>query len=196
MNSSPLSPLSSADIFSPSPIRMSSKLSAPGSSQIFLSSDKLSVLVNRAVSEALATQEIKRYHSSFPKLPKLKSLPTVWLTALDIGKAFVPKPPYFNGDKKQFLGWWRQLILHLSSYQETPNDMQKIMIALSLMKGRSAEYFTNMFTDAYNLETYSFEEFKWNLSMTFQLADICRKAEQELASLRQKSGELIEEFIL
>ena len=32
--------------------------------------------------------------------------------------------------------------------------------------------------------------------MTFQLADICRKAKQELAGLRQKSSKLIEEFIL
>ena len=53
-----------------------------------------------------------------------------------------------------------------------------------------------MFMDAHNLETYSFEEFKWNLSMTFQPANIHRKAEQELASLRQKSGKLIKEFIL
>ena len=50
--------------------------------------------------------------------------------------------------------------------------------------------------DAHNLKTYSFEEFKWNLSVTFQQADICRKAKQELTSLRQKSGKTIEEFIL
>ena len=74
--------------------------------------------------------------------------------------------------------------------------MQKIMIALLLMKGRSAEQFANMFVDSHNLEDYSFEEFKWNLSVTFQLADIQRKAEQELANLRQKTNEAIEEFIL
>ena len=50
--------------------------------------------------------------------------------------------------------------------------------------------------DAHNLETYSFKEFKWNLSMMFQLADIRRKAKQELARLRQKSAKPIEEFIL
>ena len=64
------------------------------------------------------------------------------------------------------------------------------------MKGGSAECFANMFTDVHNLETYSFDKFKWNLLTTFHLANICRKAEQELASLRQKLGELIEEFIL
>ena len=53
-----------------------------------------------------------------------------------------------------------------------------------------------MFVDSHNLEEYSFKEFKWNLSVTFQLADIRRKAEQELAGLRQKSNEAIEEFIL
>ena len=154
------------------------------------------MLVNKAVSEALTAQEVKKYNTSFPKLLKLKSPPAVQLFALDIGNAFVPKPPYFNGDKKQFLGWWRQLILHLSSYRETPNDMQKIMIALSLMKGGSTEQFTNMFMDTHNFETYSFKEFKQNLSITFQPADIHRKAKQDLTSLRQKSGESIEEFIL
>ena len=53
-----------------------------------------------------------------------------------------------------------------------------------------------MFVDSYNLEDYSFEEFKWNLLVMFQLADIRRKAEQELVNLRQKSNEAIEEFIL
>ena len=73
--------------------------------------------------------------------------------------------------------------------------MQKIMIALLLMKGRLAEQFANMFVDIHNFEDYSFEEFKQNLSVMFQLADIRRKAEQELAGLRQKSNKGIEEFI-
>ena len=70
------------------------------------------------------------------------------------------------------------------------------MIALLLMKGGSIEQFTNMFLDSHNLKMYSFEEFKQNLSMTFQPADICRKAKQELANLRQKSTELIKDFLL
>ena len=49
--------------------------------------------------------------------------------------------------------------------------------------------------DTHDLKSYSFEEFKQNLLMMFQLADIRRKAEQKLASLRQKSGKSIEEFI-
>ena len=53
-----------------------------------------------------------------------------------------------------------------------------------------------MFVDSYNLEDYSFKEFKWNLSVMFQLANIRRKAKQELANLRQKSNEAIKEFIL
>ena len=160
MNSPPPSPVSSTNTFPPSPIRMSGEPSGPSFGQITLSLDKLSALVNKAVSKALATQETKRYNSSFPELPKLKSLPTVWLTILDIRKAFVSKPPYFNRDKKKSFGWWRQLILHLGSYWETPNNIQKIMIALSLMKGGSTEQFANMFTDAHNLKEYSFEEFK------------------------------------
>ena len=52
-----------------------------------------------------------------------------------------------------------------------------------------------MFMDTHDLKSYSFEEFKQNLLMMFQLADIRRKAEQKLASLRQKSGKSIEEFI-
>ena len=70
------------------------------------------------------------------------------------------------------------------------------MIALLLMKGGLAERFTNMFVDSHNLEDYSFKEFKWNLSVMFQPADIRRKAKQELANLRQKSNKAIEEFIL
>ena len=53
-----------------------------------------------------------------------------------------------------------------------------------------------MFVDSHNLKDYSFEEFKRNLSVTFQPADIRRKAEQELAGLRQKPNEAIKEFIL
>ena len=170
--------------------------SPSGSGQVTLSPGKLTMLINKAISEALAAQEAKRYTAAFPKLPKLKSPPAVRSSILDIGKLFVPKPPYFDGNKKEFLGWWRQLALHLGGYQQTPSDMQKIMIALSLMKGGSAERFANMFVDSHNLEDYSFEEFKRNLSVTFQLADIRRKAEQELAGLRQKSNEAIEEFIL
>ena len=97
------------------------------------------MLINKAVSEALAVQEAKRYTAAFPELPKLKSPPTVRSSTLDIGKSFVPKLPYFDSNKKEFLGWWRQLALHLGDYQQTPSDMQKIMITLSLMKGRSAE---------------------------------------------------------
>ena len=187
--------MSSANTFPPSPKRMSGK-SPSGSSQITLSPGELTMLINKAVSEALAAQEAKRYTTTFPKLPKLKSPPAVWSSAPDIRKSFIPKPPYFNGNKKEFLSWWRQLALHLGGYQQTPSNMQKIMIALSLMKGGLAERFANMFVDSHNLKEYSFEEFKRNLSVMFQPADIRRKAEQELAGLRQKSNEAIEEFIL
>ena len=194
-NSSPPSPTSSTDTFPPSPKRMSGK-SPSGSSQVTLSPGELTMLINKAVSEALAAQEAKKYTAAFPELPKLKSPPAVRSSAPDIGKSFVPKLPYFDGNKKEFLGWWRQLALHLGGYQQTPSDMQKIMIALSLMKGGSAKQFANMFVDSHNLEEYSFKEFKWNLSVTFQPADIRRKAKQELASLRQKSNKAIKEFIL
>ena len=70
------------------------------------------------------------------------------------------------------------------------------MIVLLLMKGRSAKQFTNMFMDSHNLNEYSFKEFKWNLSVMFQPADIWRKSGQELANLRQKSTESIKDFIL
>ena len=118
------------------------------------------MLINKAVSDALLTQKTKRYTTTFPELPKHKSPPAVQLSTLDIGKSFIPKLPYFNGNKKEFLSWWRQLALHLGGYQQTLNDMQKIMIALSLMKGRLAKQFTNMFVDAHDLKKYTFEEFK------------------------------------
>ena len=194
-NSPPLSPTSSNNTFPPSPKRMLGK-SPSGSGQVTLSPGELTALINKAVSEALAAQEAKRYTTAFPELPKLKSPPAVQSSAPDIRKSFVPKLPYFDGNKKEFLSWWRQLALHLGGYQQTPSDMQKIMITLSLMKGRLAERFTNMFVDSHNLEEYSFKEFKRNLSVTFQPANIRRKAEQELAGLRQKSNEVIEEFIL
>ena len=174
---------------------MSGEPSPSGSSQITLSPSELSALVNKAVSKTLAAQEAKKYTTAFSELPKLKSPPVVQHSAPDIGKSFIPKLPYFDGNKKEFLSWWRQLALHLGGYQQTPNDMQKIMIALLLMKGRLAEQFANMFVDTHNFEDYSFEEFKQNLSVMFQLADIKRKAKQELAGLRQKSNEGIEEFI-
>ena len=138
-HTSPPLPMSSTDTFPPSPKRMSSKSAPSGSGQITLSPGKLSTLINKAVSKALAAQEAKRYTTTFPELPKLKSPPTVQSSAPDIGKSFIPKLPYFDGNKKEFLGWWRQLALHLGGYQQTPNDMQKIMIALSLMKGGSAK---------------------------------------------------------
>ena len=70
------------------------------------------------------------------------------------------------------------------------------MIGLSLMKGGSAKWFANMFMDAHDLKKYAIKEFKGNLSVTFQPADIQRKAKQELTGLRQKSAKPIEEFIL
>ena len=194
MNSPPPSPTSSADTFPPSPKRISGEPS--GSDQITLSCDELSMLINKAIFDALVAQEAKKYTTAFPELPKLKSPPAVQLSALDIGKSFIPKPPYFNGNKKEFLSWWRQLALHLRGYQQTPNDMQKIMITLSLMKSGLVKQFANMFVDSHNLKEYSFEEFKWNLSVMFQPANIQRKAKQELVNLRQKSNEVIEEFIL
>ena len=187
--------MSSANTFSPSPKRMLGE-SPSGSSQFTLSPGELTALINKAISEALAAQEAKRYTAAFPELPKLKSPPAVWSSTPDIGKSFIPKLPYFDGNKKEFLGWWRQLALHLGGYQQTPSDMQKIMITLSLMKDGSAEQFANMFMDSHNLEEYSFKEFKRNLSVMFQPANIRRKAKQELASLRQKSNKAIEEFIL
>ena len=175
---------------------MSGEPSTSGSGQISLSCNELSLLINKAVFNVLLAQETKRYTSAFSELPKLKSSPAVWFSALDIRKSFVSKLPYFDGNKKEFLSWWRQLALHLGGYQQTPSDMQKITIALSLIKGELAEQFANMSMDAHDLETYKFKEFKWNLLTMFQLADIQRKAKQELASLRQKSGESIKEFIL
>ena len=53
-----------------------------------------------------------------------------------------------------------------------------------------------MFVNSHNLEEYSFEEFKRNLLVTSQLANIHRKAEQELTGLREKSAKSIKEFIL
>ena len=136
--SAPPLPTSSTDTFPPSPKRMSGE-SPSGSGQVTLSPGELTALINKAVSEALVAQEAKRYTAAFPELPKLKSPPAVRSSAPDIGKSFVPKPLYFDGNKKEFLGWWRQLALHLGGYQQTLSDMQKIMIALSLMKGRSAK---------------------------------------------------------
>ena len=130
MNSPPFSPTSSTNTFLPFPIRMSSKPSASGSGQISLPCDELSMLINKAISDALLAQETKKYTSTFPELPKLKSPPTVQLSAPDIGKSFISKPLYFDGNKKEFLGWWRQLALHLRGYQQIPNDMQKIIITL------------------------------------------------------------------
>ena len=196
MNSPPSLPMSSTNTFPPSPKRMSGKPSPSGSGYITLSPGELSTLINKAISEALAIQEAKWYTATFPELPKLKSPPAVRSSTPDIRKSFIPKPLYFDSNKKEFLGWWRQLALHLGGYQQTSSDMQKIMITLSLMKGGLAERFANMFVNSHNLEEYSFEEFKQNLLMMFQLADIRRKAEQELAGLRQKSNKAIEEFIL
>ena len=154
--------------------------------QISLSLNELSALITKTVANAISAHEAKKIIMSFPELSKLKSLLAVWLATLDIGKLFIPHLLYFNGNKKEFLGWWGQVILHLGGYKETPNDTQKIMIVLLLMKGRSAVKFASMFVDMYNLNQYLFKEFKRNLSITFQPANICHEAEQELATLQQK----------
>ena len=79
---------------------MSGKPTSSSSSQITLSPRELSTLVNKAVSEVLATQEAKKYTATFPELPKLKSPSAVWPFAPDISKSFVPKPLYFDSNKK------------------------------------------------------------------------------------------------
>ena len=162
MHSNPPFPTDSTNTFPPSPKRMLGEPSDydSASGQISLSPDELSALITKAVADVISAHDAKKAITSFSELPKLKSLPTVHLTTPDIGKSFVPKLPYFNGNKKEFLGWWRQVVLHLGGYKEIPNDMQKIMIVLSLMKGGSAERFANMFIDTHDLNWYSFEEFK------------------------------------
>ena len=71
-----------------------------------------------------------------------------------------------------------------------------MIVLLLMMKGGSIKRFANMFMDFHDLDQYSFKEFKRDLSVTFQPANIYQKAKQELATLRQKSMKSIEEFLL
>ncbi|TFK65336.1 hypothetical protein BDN72DRAFT_739695, partial [Pluteus cervinus] len=72
-------------------------------------------------------------------------------------------PGIFNGDKNEFPTWYRNLKSWLLTNEKAiPGDDQKILAALSRIRGGNAGVWANMMTDRY-LER---ERWSWNIFTT------------------------------
>ena len=94
--------------------------------------------------------------------------------------------------------WWRNITLHIVGFEVAPNSHQKILITLSTMTEGSAATFTNNFMRAHGsrLAYYGFEEFTRMLAMHFTPADIKRKAQTALATIKQHAHESVKAFMI
>ena len=66
-----------------------------------------------------------------------------------IRKSIAAKPEMFDSSKEKFLQWWRTMVFYLMGFENTPNDVQQIMIVLSYMRGDNA---AGRFADLYTQE--------------------------------------------
>ena len=89
------------------------------------------------------------------------------------------------------------MTLHIAGFEVAPNSHQKILITLSTMTEGSAAAFANNFMRAHGsrLAYYGFEEFTRMLAMHFAPADIKRKVQAALATIKQHAHESVEAFV-
>ena len=81
----------------------------------------------------------------------------------------------YDRNKEKFLQWWRTLLFYLMGFENTPTDEQKIMIAISYMRGDNmAGRFTDLYAQEvdFDTDTQMFEEFAKKVGKTFLLEEI------------------------
>ena len=169
-----------------------------GSGQITISAEQLNAIITNAVAAALQTTQSIQPQVTMPEIPKLITVQGLETSAPKIRKSFVPKPKGFDGSQKKFETWWRNIMLHIAGFEAAPNSHQKILIVLSMMTKGLAATFTNNFMRAHGsrLAYYSFEEFTRMLAMHFAPANIKRKAQTALATIKQHAHESVEAFVI
>ena len=133
-----------------------------------------------------------------PEISKLITAQGLGKDMPKVGKLFGPKPEGFDGSQKKFEMWWRNITLHIVGFEVAPNSHQKILITLSTVMEGSAATFTNNFMRAHGsrLAYYSFEEFTRMLAMHFTPADIKRKAQTALTTIKQHAHKSVEAFMI
>ena len=179
-------------LFDPEPLAESSS-----SSQITISMEQLNSIITNAVVAALQTAQ-SQPQVTMPEIPKLITAQGLAEDAPKVGKSFVPKPEGFDSSQKKFEMWWQNIMLHIAGFEVAPNSHQKILITLSTMTEGSVAAFTNNFMRAHGsrLAYYGFEEFTRMLAMHFASADIKRKAQTALATIKQHAHESVEAFVI
>ena len=135
---------------------------------------------------------------TMPEIPKLITAQGLGEDAPKVGKSFVPKSEGFNGSQKKFEMWWQNIMLHIAGFEVAPNSHQKILIVLSTMTEGLVAAFANNFIRAHGsrLAYYGFEEFTRMLAMHFTPADIKRKAQTALTTIKQHTHENVEAFVI
>ena len=170
---------------------------SPSSSQITISMEQLNSIITNAVVAALQTTQ-SQPQVTMPEIPKLITVQGLGKDVPKVGKSFVPKPEGFNGSQKKFETWWQNITLHIVGFEVAPNSHQKILITLSTMMEGSAAAFANNFMRAHGsrLAYYSFEEFTRMLAMHFAPADIKRKVQTALTTIKQHAHKSVEAFMI
>ena len=179
-------------LFDPEPSAESS-----GSGQITISMEQLNSIITNTVVAALQTTQ-SQPQVTMPEIPKLITAQGLGKDAPKVGKSFVPKPEGFDNSQKKFETWWWNITLHIAGFEVAPNSHQKILIILSTMTEGLVAAFANNFMRAHSsrLAYYGFEEFTRMLAMHFAPADIKRKAQTTLTTIKQHTHENVEAFMI
>ena len=179
-------------LFDPKPSAKSSD-----SGKIMISMEQLNSIITNAVAAALQTAQ-SQPQVTMPKIPKLITAQGLGEDVPKVGKSFVPKSEGFDGSQKKFEMWWWNIMLHIAGFEVAPNSHQKILIILSTMTEGLAAAFANNFMRAHSsrLAYYSFEEFTRMLAMHFAPADIKRKAQTALTTIKQHAHKNVEAFMI
>ena len=116
-----------------------------------------------------------------------------------IGKSIAAKPEMYDGNKEKFLQWWRTLLFYLMGFENMPTDEQKIMIAISYMRGdNAAGRFADLYAQEVDFDTdaQTFDEFTKKVGETFLPKEIRREAERKLMALKQGPKDSVSDFFV
>ena len=105
----------------------------------------------------------------------------------------------YDGNKEKFLQWWRTLLFYLMGFENTPTDEQKIMIAISYMRGdNTAGRLADLYTQEvdFDMDAQTFKEFTKKVGETFLPKEIRWEAEQKLMALKQGPKDSVSDFFI
>lgn len=115
----------------------------------------------------------------------------------------VAEPPIFNGDKKEVQSFLRAVQLHfelLPTRFPQGDEIRRILFALTFIRGGTAGTWANNHTtsmldaDPAKHSFKTFEEFRETFEQAFGDADRKQKARIDMAALKMKPGDTVEEY--